>query len=264
MGAPRIVALRPTDPPMGERDGNSELVRAVQARFKVLEVDGSYGPRTRAAVARWQWRVGAPNHKGAIPPVELVVLLGYRKPPREWRKAQKARLGKENPWQPPAAPPRRDLEFVPYEKWCNIPWGGLSYANHPAGMPHVVHWFGPGSALDDDAKAVEQAVGFAKYHRYVLGWSGFAYNFAVLRSGLILVGRGANKRSAATGNNVGNTYPSVLLMAGTGTPEATKVQLETLQAMREHFRWGRRLNHLELSATSCPGPMLAPWVRAHR
>lgn len=260
---PRFVTLRLTDPRMGDVDGNSDLVRAVQSVWAGLEVDGKFGPEVSAKVADWQWRVGAPNHAGAITPGELQVLLGYVRRPREWVARAKERAGKANP-TPVEVPVRAELTFVPRERWCPYTPRGFSVAPHAPGVPHVVHWFGPGRPADGDDAQTQQCVGFAHYHQFTLGWAFFAYNWAVLSSGLVLVGRGENVRSAATGSSVGNTYPSVLLMAGTEHAEASPEQLASLQALRERYGWGRRLKHSELHSTACPGPWISPWVNENR
>jgi len=261
---PPLVTLRATDPPMGESDGNGPLIRLVQERWKVLEVDGVYGPRTRNAVASWQWRVGAPNFRGAITPQELLVLLEYRERPEEWVARAKARAGKPSPHEPEKVTARASVEYVPLESWCPIPpRGQFSFAPHPEGVPHVVHWFGHGAPAATIDGQINQCVGFAREHMR-RGYVGVAYNFILLTNGLCLVGRGLRARSAATGSNLGNTYPSVLVMCGTEAPAPTIDQLDSLKAMRHEHGWGRRLCHHELSPTACPGPDLTAWVNANR
>ena len=265
MSRPPLVTLRATVPAMGEVDGNGALVRLVQERWKVLEIDGVYGSRTRNAVASWQWRVGAPNFRGAITPAELVVLLGYRERPAEWVARAKARAGQPSPHEPEKVIERPTLHFIEREVWCPFTPRKLAFTPHNHGIPHVVHWFGPGAvAFGGEDAEIAQCVRFADYHQNRLRWSFFAYNFAVLTSGTVLIGRGPNVRSAATGNALGNTYPSVLVMCGTETPTPTIDQLDTLRALRAHYGWGRRLNHFELSPTACPGPDLTAWVNANR
>ena len=265
MSRPPLVTLRATSPPMGERDGNSELIRLVQHTFRSrLESDGVYGPRTRAVVADWQWRTGAPNHAGAITPDELVVLLGYRHRPAEWRKRAAARQGMENP-AAVVVPARRALEIVPASEWNPLtPRRPHAAAPWYPGIPHVIHWFGPGVAAEDDDAGIAMNVGFARYHQLTLGWNYYAYSLAVLRSGLVLDGRGANARTAATGNQTANAYPSILVLCGTGTPTPTEIQLDVLATLRERYGWGRRYNHLEFTSTACPGPDLSAWVNSHR
>lgn len=266
MPRPPLVLLRATQPPMGESDGNEALVRLVESRWAGLEEDGIYGPRDRNTVASWQWRVGAPNIKGAITPAELQVLLGYRKRPKDWVKRAKERAGKPSPHQPEPVDERRELEFVPAERWNPLtPRNRPSSAPWYEGIPHVVHWFGPGAvATGGDDAEIAQLVGFAEYHQLRLGWNYFAYSMAILTSGKIAMGRGPNVRTAATGNNTGNGYPSVLLMAGVDTPAPTDAQLGVLEALRAHYAWGRRLKHSELNSTACPGPEISAWVQLHR
>lgn len=265
MSRPPLVTLRATSPPMGERDGNAELVRRVQHAFRSrLEVDGSYGPRTRAVVADWQWRTGAPNHAGAITPAELLVLLGYRKRDAEWRARAVQRRGKENP-QAIIVQDRPKLEIVPAAEWNPLtPRRPHAVAPWYPGIPHVIHWFGPGLAPADDDAAIEVSRGHARYHQLTLGWNYYAYSFNVLRSGLVLEGRGPNARTAATGNNIANAYPSILVFCGTETPEPTDVQLQIVAALRERYGWGRRSKHSEWNSTACPGPPLSAWVNANR
>ena len=263
---PAFVTLRVTDPRMGAEDGNGDLVRAVQyaLRSRGIEQDGVYGPQTAYWVAEWQWRVGSYNYAGAITPDELLVLLGYRKLPVDWRDRVKLRKDKPNPEQPELPQPVTELRIIQRSAWCPFTPRGFSAVNWAPGVPHVIHWFGPGSAPDDDTAAIAKCVEFARYHQFTHGWSYFAYSYAILRSGLVLEGRGDNVRTAATGNSLGNTYPSVMLFCGTDTPEPTPIQYEVLQLLRERGKWGRRLMHSELSATSCPGPVISPWVQNHR
>lgn len=266
MSRPPLVTLRATAPPMGESDGNTALVRLVESRWAGLEEDGVYGPRDRNAVANWQWRVGAPNFRGAITPAELQVLLGYRKRPKDWVRRAKQRAGTPSPHTPEPVDERPALEFIPAEVWNPLtPRNAHAVARWYEGIPHVVHWFGPGAvAAGGDDQELEQLRGFARYHQERLRWNYFAYSLAILTSGKVAMGRGPNVRTAATGNNTGNGYPSVLLMAGVDTPNPTDAQLATLQALRAHYGWGRRLKHSELNSTACPGPSISAWVQIHR
>lgn len=263
---PRFVTLRLTDPRMGAEDGNSDLVLAVQnaLRSRGIEQDGVYGPQTAYWVAEWQWRVGSYNHAGAITPDELQVLLGYKRLPMDWRERARMRKGSPNFDQPTMPEPPVELRIIPRGQWNPYTPRGFSAVNWAPGVPHVVHWFGPGAAPDDDKAAIEKCVSFAHYHQFTKGWAYFAYSYVILRSGLVLEGRGDNVRTAATGNTVGNTYPSVMLFCGTDTPEPTPVQYEVLALLRERGKWGRRLKHSELSQTACPGPAVSAWIEANR
>jgi peptidoglycan hydrolase-like protein with peptidoglycan-binding domain len=269
---PALVTLALRRPRM-----TGELVRIVQHRLRGygLEQDGAYGPRTALAVATWQHRVGAPV-TGAVGPAQLQVLLGWRKVPAEWvaRRGTDAHdaayrgLSAELAVLAEAERPA-SLEVVPRSEWCPFPPGGRSIVRHFPGIPHVLHWFGPGKAAVGRAAGVAQVVGFARYHRFTLGWADLGYGWAILRDseeGLctVLEGRGRDVRGAHSGHNLANTYPGVLLLAGTDSPAPTPGQLRTLQALRENYGWGRRTGHLEWSPTTCPGPVLWPWVQAHR
>lgn len=258
---PPLVTLRLTSPPM-----RGDLVREVQHRFRGhgLEQDGVYGCRTAARVADWQWRVGARNHAGAIVPEELLVLLGYRKRPGEWVSRARERAGRRNPRAVTCAPPAPALEIIPRSRWCDFLPRGVSAAPHPPGVPHVVHWVGPGRAAEGRQAGIEQVLGFARYHRFTLGWADLAYNFAILRDGAVLEGRGDNVRGAHSGHNTANGYPGVLVVCGTETPAPNERQLEVLQELRRTKQWGRRTGHIEWVSTACPGPVLMPWIRSHR
>jgi hypothetical protein len=263
---PPLVTLRLTRPPM-----RGELVRQVQhaLRGHGIEQDGAYGCETAAAVASWQWRTGAPHHAGAIVPDELLVLLGLRRRPVEWLSTASTRRGGTNPTPVLCRSSAPDLRIVPRSEWLDFEPGGISAARHYPGVPHVVHWFGPGTPALGREAGIEQARGFARYHR-ALGWADFAYNFGILRDGepgrlcTVLEGRGDNVRGAHSGNNTANAYPGVLILCGTDNPGPTASQLETLQALRRSKSWGRRTGHQEWSPTACPGPVLMPWITAHR
>lgn len=287
---PPFRPLRLTAPRrMGDRDGNRALVQAVQEVIAGygIEQDGVYGPRTAMGASLWKERAGAPTVHGALSVDELVIMLGHggygyaRRPlPREWirrrddpaRRAQAldhrrqlARLAAAE--RPPAT---QTLRIIAREQWCTVPRGGISVVRHAPGVPHVVHWFGPGTAATDLAGGIAQVNGFARYHRYDLGWVDLGYNWAILRDGhdgqlcTVLEGRGRNVRGAHSGHNVANTYPGVLVLCGTSTPAPTREQLLTLQALRTAERWGRRHGHIEFFSTTCPGPVLWPWVQTNR
>ncbi|WP_217913254.1 hypothetical protein [Miltoncostaea marina] len=282
MARPRIVTLRLTSPRMGRPagDGNAALVAAVQHRLRGygIEQDGAYGPRTAMAVSIWQERAGAPHVAGAIVPDELLVLLGYRKMPRDWVarrgdpvRRQAAREAQDRYAALAASErPAGALRIVAREDWCDFAPRARSLALHPPGVPHVVHWFGPGAAADGYDAQVAQVLRFARYHRFDLGWADLGYNWVVLRDGdggrycTVLEGRGRNVRGAHSGHNVANGYPGVLVLCGTGTPTPTVSQLVTVQALRTSEGWGRRTAHLEWYRTSCPGPPLWSWVQANR
>lgn len=283
MAPPRMVTLRLTKPRMGvpSNDGNAALIEAVQYRLRGygIEQDGTYGPRTALAVAVWQERVGCPHVAGAIVPSELLVLLGYRKVPSEWvaNRGDPARAHRAYGWQTRLKIMARDerpsgesLVIIPRSSWCPYGIRGRSVVNHYAGVPHVVHWFGPGAAATTRAGGIAQTVGFARYHIYTLGWADLGYNWVILRDGAngglctVLEGRGRDTRGAHSGHNTANTYPGVLVLCGTSTPTPTSEQYATLQALRTKERWGRRYGHIEFYSTSCPGPVLWPWVKSHR
>jgi hypothetical protein len=262
--------LRLTDPYT-----TGPLVRAVQhaLRNTGIEQDGVYGPESASVVAQWQWRDGAYYHRGAVAPAELEVLLGRRRRDQAWLRRRRERVGKPNPTPIPLVHQvliRPRLEIVERDVWLPFPPAGRSVVSHYAGIGHVVHWFGPGTAAETRAAGVAQCVGFARYHRFTLGWADLGYNFAILRDGsgdrlcTVLEGRGDNVRGAHSGHNVANAQPGVLVLCGTGTPRPTDAQLRTLQELRRVKKWGRRTGHLEWSATSCPGPVLTPWVLSHR
>lgn len=277
---PGFVTLRLTNPRMGEGDSRAPLVRAVQHRLRGygIEQDGVYGPRTSWAVSVWQERVGSLNVMGAISPAELLVLFGHVKPPAEWiaRRGDAARRTRARARQAELARladierPVGQLRIVARESWLPFSPSGVSRVVHAAGVPHVVHWFGPGRAAVGYDAGVAQCVGFGRYHRFTLGWADFAYNWAILRDGedgrlcTVLEGRGRHVRGAHSGHSLANTYPGVLVLCGTDSPTPTDEQLATLAALREQETWGRRTGHLEWSPTSCPGPVLWPWVQAHR
>lgn len=278
---PPLATLRLTNPRMGADDSRGPLIRTVQRNLRGYGIteDGVYGPRTAWAVAVWQERSGAPNTGGAVTPAELLVLLGHRRVPADWvqRRRDPGRRAEARAAQAglarlaDAERPIGRLTVIPRDTWCTVPRGPVSRVVWQPGVPHVVHWFGPGVAADGYDAGVRQVNGFAAYHRYRLRWTDLAYSYAVLRderpgTGLatVLEGRGRNVRGAHSGHNQANTYPGVLVVCGTGTPTATDPQLRSLQALREQELWGRRTGHLEWSPTACPGPHLWPWVQAHR
>lgn len=263
---PAFTTLRLTQPRMGDGDGTTDLVLAVQHALRAYGIpqSGRFDEWTVWATADWQWRVGCPRTLGALTPDDLTILLGYRDLPSSWRVVAKDRKGTQNPNRPAKPKPEFELRIIPRGEWCPFTPRGFSTVNWSPGVPHVVHWFGPGAAPDGDDAGIEMCVGFARYHQFTHGWSYFAYSYSVLRSGLVLEGRGDNVRTAATGNSVGNTYPSVMLMAGTETPEPTPEQYKALEALRQRGTWGRRLKHSELSSTSCPGPAISAFVESNR
>lgn len=270
MAAPKLEVVRLTDPLT-----RGPLIRAIQhaLRNTGIEQDGIYGFKTASTVAQWQWRDGAQYHRGAIPPAELEVLLGLRRRDVAWLKRRRERVGKPNPTPIPKTHPAviiPKLEIVDRDAWLDFRPKAISVARHYPGIGHVVHWFGPGAAVPSRSGGIAQCVGFARYHRFTHGWADIGYNFLILRDGTgddlctVLEGRGDNVRGAHSGNNTANAQPGVLVLCGTGTPAPTASQLKTLQVLRQVKKWGRRTGHREWSSTSCPGPVLWPWVQSHR
>jgi hypothetical protein len=284
MSRPRIVTLKLTTPRMGRAssDGNAALVADVQHRLRGygIEQDGTYGARTSLAVSTWQERAGAPHIAGAIVADELLVLLGFRKVPGDWvaRRGDLERAKAADRYQQRLAeiaaterpPSGGALRIIERNDWCDFAPRAVTPAIHAPGVPHVVHWFGPGRAAIGLEAGIAQTLSFAHYHHDRLDWSDIGYNWIILRDsargGLctVLVGRGRNVRGAHSGNNTANGYPGVLILAGTDSPTPTPEQYATLVALRTHERWGRRTGHLEWTSTSCPGPVLWPWVLANR
>lgn len=161
------------------------------------------------------------------------------------------------------------LVIIPREDWIDFQPKSTTPAKH-AGNPHVVHWFGPGTARTGFEASKAQALSFARYHRFNLGWNDLGYNWVILRDerpdGLatVLEGRGRDVRGAHAGNNTANGYAGVLIMAGTGSPAPTTAQLNSLVALTAREGWGKRTGHQEWSPTSCPGPVLMPWIERNR
>lgn len=103
-----------------------------------------------------------------------------------------------------------------------------------------------------------------RFHQQTRGWADIAYNFLICPHGVVFVGRGWGRRSAANGTNAGNTWGhAVMVMVGTGETIGPAVfgSLATLHL--EHRRlYGRSLlrTHRSFKSTDCPGPTLTGWV----
>lgn len=159
--------------------------------------------------------------------------------------------------------------IISREDW--IPWAPRyrTPAVH-AGKPAVVHWFGPGARRTGTQAGIDQCLGFAEYHAFNLGWADFAYNWAIIADenpsgqATILEGRGRNVRGAHSGDNVGNGCAGIMLLAGTQTPAPTGPQIAALHELAAREDLVRYTGHLEWSPTSCPGPIIQPWILKNR
>lgn len=277
---PPIRALRLTAPRMGDpvRPAGAleaALVTVVQGKLAGAPETGRYDCATSAAVQRWQHQQGAPVASGAIPPDELLVLLGYRDKPAEWleRAGERKLGGKWRPVPNPVAARCTDpvevpsIRMVPRAAWGARAPRGRSFITYTRGTPIVVHWQGPGHGAVGLDACFAQLRGFQNYHMDTHGWSDIGYNLAIPRgvpAGVVIECRGLGVRGAHSGHNLANTYPGVLVMCGDADPGPDPVQLATLAALRDTIEHGRRTGHREWSPTSCPGPVLWPFITANR
>lgn len=278
MARPPIVTLRLTVPRMGDqaraRGGlEARLIRDVQARLYGVQVDGLYGCETSRAVQSWQWRAGSANTSGAITPEELLVLLGHRPRPDAWKVRTARRLERPGVFRPIPSPVKcteptpTAIRLIPRSAVGLRPPRGRSLVTYRPGTPIVVHWQGPGRGAVGLAAAFVQLRGFQAYHMDAHGWSDVGYNLAIPRGvdpGVVIELRGLGVRGAHSGHNLANAYPGILVMTGDGDAGPDPGQLLTLELLRSSIGHGRRTGHLEWSPTSCPGPVLWPWIKAHR
>ena len=275
---PAYLTLRLTDPRMGHADrprggAEREVVLLVQQRFG-LDASGLYDRPTAAAVQRWQWQQGAPVASGAIPAADLPILFGLRERPPEWiARAVERRVS--GVWVTPPdpvdvtipEPGAWSVRMIPRSAWTSRTPGPLSIVGHRRGRPIVGHWQGPGSGAIGLDACFAQLRGFWRYHVITLGWSDIGYHLAIPRGvgpGLVIECRDLAARGAHAGHNLANTYVGVLVMTGDEDDGPDVAQMATLAALRDALDHGRRTVHSEWSPTSCPGPVLTPWILANR
>ena len=156
------------------------------------------------------------------------------------------------------------MEIVPYKEWSGAVKSGLLITASHEFNPAVIHWFGPGYAPDSDDDTAAMLRSFRRFHMQKLGWLDIGYNYAIGRSGTVYELRGHNKRGAHAGNNHANGFSGVLLMAGTDRPDITEKQIDSLQRLAELRNYNRFTGHREWSSTTCPGPVIWPWITENR
>lgn len=158
-------------------------------------------------------------------------------------------------------------EIIPRDEWLSFEPRHQAHTTHKD-RPVVVHWFGPGRPAETLRGGISQCQGFASWHYQLppngLGWADYAYNWTILREGTVLEGRGRDVRGAHAGSNLGNSLAGVMILVGTDEPEPTPAQYESLQWLAARERWTKYMGHYEFSPTSCPGPVLRPWILENR
>ncbi|TQN30628.1 N-acetylmuramoyl-L-alanine amidase [Haloactinospora alba] len=124
----------------------------------------------------------------------------------------------------------------------------------------VVHYVGASSvSRGSHANCRAQVRGWHRYHRDGNGWSGLGYHFAICHHGIVMTGRGLNRRGAhAPGANA--THVGVLFMLG-GSQRPTEDQLAGWREFRDWLSGkgvdtGDVTPHSRWTSTSCPGDHL--------
>ena len=155
------------------------------------------------------------------------------------------------------------LNYVPYEAWVGEPKPTFYKGRHD-GEPCTIHWTGaPGGMPTSKQDTIQVLKGYRSSHMR-RGWRDLGYHWAIGRDGTIFEGRGHNTHGAHCGDNSGNSKAGVLLFASQSVPGITNAQKDSLLALGQTFDYSRLMGHQEWSPTSCPGPVLMPWVRENR
>ncbi len=260
-----------------------ELINESPYVRPALVVDGEFGPATAQEAEALLYRLGAPTPTTSVAPDALAVLWRWSETgdlPPDWRARRLARMAlgfkrdlgiSIRSWiglHPGVyGAPEARLNIVPRAELGLRPPRLVTPAFHPKSGGAVIHWQGPGRGAEGMEAAASQWRGFQAYHMDTHGWNDIGYNFAIPRGcpvGTVFEGRGLGVRGAHSGNNVANGRIGVLVGVGDVDKVPTDDQLTTLTMFLEAYASGDPTGHQEWSPTSCPGPALMSWVRAHR
>lgn len=260
-----------------------ELVNESKYVRPSLLVDGKYGPHTAQEVKASLYRLGHPDPSTTVTPSDLAALWAWsqgRPLPLDWRARRIARVarGIRKGWGITARSwvglhpgafdraPSGTLDIVSRERLgLRPPRSSTSVAWSPENGA-VVHWQGLGRGGVGPEASAAQLRGFQRYHMDTHGWSDLGYHFAIPRGmpvGTVYEGRGFGVYGAHSGHSTANARLGVLVMMGQDDVEPTPDQLATLDLFLAAHARGATTGHYQWSGTSCPGPALKAWVKAH-
>lgn len=125
------------------------------------------------------------------------------------------------------------------------------------GQPRMIVWHNSGSDDHNPKDGLQDVLSIHAYHRYTLGWNGFAYTFYVASDGTIFLGR---SEWAIGGHAKGAGDCIGVCVEGNFDKQRTmpKAQLEACRELHRYL-WRKYKKHdirhkaLPGNLTSCPG-----------
>jgi len=146
------------------------------------------------------------------------------------------------------------------EQWGARPSRGSGNAINPVPDGAAIHWEGPGMGTRPHSSCGALVRGIQAFHQDTRGWADIAYSILVCEHGVLFIGRGRGKGSAANGTSMANRrWYAICALVGKGDPISDALRTGLNAAVKLVQEWGARDNvtgHRDHIQTECPGDEL--------
>lgn len=143
------------------------------------------------------------------------------------------------------------------EQWGARPAVGDGNALQATPLGAAIHWEGPAMGSRPHTECGALVRGIQAFHQNSRGWADIAYNLLVCEHGVIFVGRGRGKGSAANGTTAANlAWYAICALVGKGDPITQALRDGLNAAVRLVQSWGAQdgvTGHRDHFQTECPG-----------
>lgn len=158
--------------------------------------------------------------------------------------------------------------IIQRDGWNAAPSRGASNALNAKPDGVAIHWEGPRMGTRPHSQCAALVRSIQAFHQNSRGWADIAYNLLVCEHGVIYVGRGKGRGSAANGTTDANRrWYAICALVGEGDTVTAALLSGLKDAAALCRSWGagpRVTGHRDHFNTACPGAYLYAQVRAGR